>query len=70
MAGVDFTADRSGRRLLVVASMEPDAGPRGHPGAVANPLDDLRTMAAWLGLDSLALGRSGFARPLAVAVRA
>jgi hypothetical protein len=57
------------RRLLVPAAyLERGA----EPGAVAAALAaDLRRMAAWLGLDAVAVGRRGdFVRPLAAAVRA
>jgi len=69
VARVDLKADRTERRLLVLAAyLEPDA----KPGVVADALAaELRTMAAWLGLDSVAVGRrGGFARPLAAAVGA
>jgi uncharacterized protein YcaQ len=67
-ARVDLKADRTKRRLLVLAAyIEPHA----EPSAVADALaSELRTMAAWLGLDSIAVGRrGGLARPLAAAVR-
>lgn len=67
VARVDLKADRERRRLLVLAAyIEPDA----EPGAVADALAaELRTMAAWLNLDSVAVGRrGGFARLLAAAV--
>lgn len=69
VARVDFKADRTERRLLVPAAyIEPDA----EPGAVAYALAaELRTMAAWLGLDSVVVRpRGGFARALAAASRA
>ena len=68
VARVDLKADRSGRRLLVLAAyIEPDAKPR----AVANALAaELRTMAAWLELDSIAVEHRGnYSRPLAAACR-
>jgi uncharacterized protein YcaQ len=67
-ARVDLKADRAGRRLLVLAAyVEPGV----EPGAVANALAaELRTMAEWLGLDSISVERrDGFARKLAAAVR-
>ena len=69
VARVDLKADRAERRLLVLAAyIEPDA----KPGAVAEaPARELRTMAAWLGLVSVTVGRRGpFAGPLAAAIRA
>jgi uncharacterized protein YcaQ len=69
VARVDLKADRRERRLLVLAAyLEPDA----EPGTVAGALAaELRTLAGWLGLDSVAVGRrGGFARSLAGAVRA
>jgi uncharacterized protein YcaQ len=69
VARVDLKADRGERRLLVPAAyLEPGA----EPDAVADALAaELRTMAAWLGLDSVAVGSRGdFAQPLAAAVRA
>jgi len=68
-ARVDLKADCAERRLLVLAAyIEPDA----KPGAVAEALArELRTLAAGLGLDSVAVvRRSPFAVPLAAAVRA
>jgi uncharacterized protein YcaQ len=69
VARVDLKADRAGRCLLVPAAyLERGA----EPGAVATALAaELQRMAAWLGLDSIAVGRRGdFVRPLAAAVRA
>lgn len=69
VARVDLKADRTERRLFVPAAyLEPDA----EPGVVADALAaELRTMAAWLGLDSVAVGRrGGFARAVAAAVDA
>ncbi len=67
-ARIDLKADRAGQRLLVLAAyVEPGV----EPGDVANALAaELRTMAEWLGLDSISVERrDGFARKLAVAVR-
>jgi uncharacterized protein YcaQ len=68
VARVDLKADRAARRLLVPAAyLEPGS----ETGPVAAALAaELRTMATWLGLDAVAVGRRGdFARPLATAVR-
>jgi uncharacterized protein YcaQ len=67
-ARVDLRADRAGRRLLVLAA-HLEAGLA--PGTVAAALaPELRTLAAWLGLDSVGVqGRGGFSRALAAAVR-
>jgi uncharacterized protein YcaQ len=69
VARVDLKADRAARRLLTLAAYI-EAG--ADPGAVADALAaELRTMAAWLGLDSVSVERRGnFARTLAAAVRA
>jgi uncharacterized protein YcaQ len=67
-ARVDLKADRPARRLMVLAShLEPHAD----TSAVASALAaELRTMAAWLGLDGVSVARRGnFARALARAVR-
>jgi uncharacterized protein YcaQ len=67
VARVDLKADRAGRRLLAPAAyLEPHAD----PGAVAAALAaELRTLAAWLELDAVAVGRQGdFAAALAAAV--
>ncbi|MGE0132691.1 MAG: winged helix-turn-helix domain-containing protein [Blastocatellales bacterium] len=67
-ARVDLKADRTARRLLVLAAyIESGAD----PGAVAEALGaELRVMADWLGLDSICVERrAGFARKLAAAVR-
>jgi uncharacterized protein YcaQ len=69
VARVDLKADRSGRRLLVLAAyLESGAG----AGAVAEALTaELRTLGAWLSLDSVMVSnRTGFARLLAATVRA
>jgi uncharacterized protein YcaQ len=68
VARVDLKADRPGRRLLVLAAyLEPqEKGPEVAAALAA----ELRTMAGWLGLDSVAVeGRAGFGKPLAAAVR-
>ena len=64
VARVDLKADRAGRRLLVPAAyLESHVKPGSVTGALAR---ELRTMAAWLGLDSVTVGRrGGLARPLA-----
>jgi len=67
VARVDLKADRSGRRLLVLAAYaEADA----KPGGVADALAlELRTMAGWLGLDTVKVARrGGLAKALAAAV--
>jgi len=68
VARVDLKADRQERRLLVLAAhIEPHA----QPGPVAQALAaELRTMAGWLGLESVGVKRRGdLARPLAAAAR-
>ena len=68
VARVDLKADRTRRRLLVLgAYLEPGA----EPGVVSETLaTELRTLANWLELDAITIGRRGnFARPLAVAVK-
>jgi len=68
VARVDLKADRQGRRLLVLAAhIEPHA----QTGQVAEALAaELRTMAGWLGLESVVVERRGdLARSLAAAVR-
>ena len=69
VARVDLKADRGEGRLLVLAAY---VEPKLKAGAVAAPLAaELRSMATWLGLDSVSVGRKGgLARPLAAAVRA
>jgi uncharacterized protein YcaQ len=68
VARVDLKADRSARRLLVLAAWkEKDVDADAAAQALAV---ELRTLAAWLGLDTLVVKRRGdFARPLAAAVR-
>jgi uncharacterized protein YcaQ len=68
VARVDLKADREAGRLLVPAAyLEDDA----HAAAVVGPLAaELRTLAAWLELGGVTVGRRGnLARPLAAAVR-
>jgi uncharacterized protein YcaQ len=67
VARVDLKSDRP-RRLRVLAAY---AESHADHGEVATALaNELRTMAGWLGLESVAVGRRGdFARPLAAAVR-
>jgi uncharacterized protein YcaQ len=67
-ARVDLKADRAGRRLLVQAAyLEPDTDGAQVSDALAR---ELGTMAGWLGLESVSVGRRGpFARELAAAVR-
>jgi len=69
VARVDLKAERAECRLLVLAAyIEPDAEPDAVPDALAA---ELRTMAAWLDLDSVNVERRGdLARPLAAAIRA
>lgn len=57
VARVDLKADRAARRLLVrAAHIEPE----GEAGEVAAALvDELRTMARWLELDSIVVDRRG-----------
>jgi hypothetical protein len=67
VARVDLKADRSGRRLLVLAAyIEAHV----KPGQVADALAlELRTMAGWLGLDAVKVARrGGLAKTLAAAV--
>jgi uncharacterized protein YcaQ len=66
VARVDLKADRPRRRLLVLAAYREHPA---EPGEVAAALAaELRTMAGWLGLDSVAVERRGnFGRALASA---
>jgi hypothetical protein len=68
VARVDLKADRKARRLRVLAAYHEADVDR---GAVAEALAaELRTMATWLELDSVAAtARGNLARPLAAAVR-
>ena len=69
VARVDLKADRPARRLHVLAAyLEPE----NHPAKVARTLaTELRTLATWSRLDTVAVGRRGsLARALAAAVRA
>jgi uncharacterized protein YcaQ len=67
VARVDLKADREARRLLVLAAY-PEPGVK--QAAVADALArELRTMASWLGLDSVLVERrDSFTRKLAAAV--
>jgi uncharacterized protein YcaQ len=69
-ARVDLKADREAGVLRVIASyLEPHA--QTNRDAVAHALAaELKTMAAWLGLSGVSIGRRGdFARPLGSAAR-
>ncbi len=63
VARVDLKADRAARRLDVLASY---VEPHTKAADVAGPLAaELRTLASWLGLEAVAIGRRGnLARPL------
>jgi uncharacterized protein YcaQ len=65
----DLAADRGGRRLRVLSAyLEPGADVGATAAALAA---ELRSLASWLRLDTVAVeGKTGFARPLAAAVRA
>jgi uncharacterized protein YcaQ len=67
VARVDLKADRAGRRLQVLAAyVEEHAKP---PAVVEALATELRTMAGWLNLDTIAVERRGdLARPLAAAI--
>jgi len=67
VARVDLKADRPRRRLVALAAyVEPDARPRVVAPALAA---ELRTMAAWLGFETVAAERRGdLGRPLAAAL--
>ena len=69
VARVDLKADRKRCRLLVPAAhVEPGEETEAVARALAR---ELKTMATWLGLEEVSVGRRGdFARPLAAAVRA
>ncbi len=68
VARVDLKADRTNRRLRVLAAyLEAHARPNIVAGALAH---ELQTMAGWLGLDSVVVDRrGGFSRTLAAAVK-
>ena len=68
VARVDLKAGRTDRRLIVLAAFVES---HAKPGAVAEPLAmELKTMAEWLGLESVSVERRGdFAGPLAAAIR-
>ncbi len=68
VARVDLKADRTNRRLLVLAAYL--LGGHARANAVARALaQELHTMARWLGLGSVAVDRrDGFSRTPAAAV--
>jgi uncharacterized protein YcaQ len=68
VARVDLKADRTGRRLLVLAAY---VEPGSKLGEIAGPLArELRTLATWLELDSITVERRGdFGSALRAAVR-
>jgi uncharacterized protein YcaQ len=67
VARVDLKADRAGGRLLVLsAHLEKGAKPTAVARALAK---ELQTLARWLSLESLVLGRKGnLAKALAAAI--
>jgi uncharacterized protein len=69
VARVDLKADRSERRLRVLAAhLEPHAEAMPVAGALA---EELRGMASWLGMNTVSIeSRRGLAQMLAAAVRA
>jgi len=68
VARVDLKSDRVGRRLLVLAAYL-ESGAKSEAVAVALA-SELRTMARWLGLDTVVVeGRSRFGRTLAAHLR-
>jgi uncharacterized protein len=69
VARVDLKADRTERRLRVLAAHREQ---HAEAGSVAEALAaEIGEMAGWLGMESVAVeGRRGFARTLAAAVRA
>ncbi len=57
VARLDLKADRARRRLLVLAAHRE---PHARPAVVVEPLArELRTLAHWLGLEAVAVGRRG-----------
>jgi uncharacterized protein len=68
VARVDLRADRDARRLIVAASYLETAAEASTTAAALAV--ELRSWAAWLGLDTIKVGRKGnFARALAAALR-
>ena len=67
-ARVDLKSDRERRRLVVLAAYREA---HADPARVASALEEeLRTLAAWLGLEAVAVTQRGnLARPLAAALR-
>jgi len=66
VARVDLKADRAGRRLLVQSAwQEPDLHERGteEDEVAERLLGELRTMAAWLGLDDVVVVGAGDLAP-------
>ena len=68
VARVDLKTDRTTNRLLVLsAHIEPHAGA---PEVTPRLITELKALATWLGLDSVAVARKGnLARPLAAWTR-